>query len=307
MIGSPCHQNLSRPIARCLVWVMSCAFLASWLGNGGSFATVTVATDKTLSMGAAKKMVCGRTWPVWPDWQHLNDSSKAIYTTKSCELPPFLSREEMTQCLMGRKIYLIGNSIARQFAYHVPLLLGSEQDVPDRESQKKHCAKEFGSGGCSIDAPFDVKIRSFWFLYFNGKPSLGTIKETAVKKGGWEEDICGSYGVDECLQNNIFKEFQPQSSDLLIVRVGIIYMLFDPVEIQDVSSWRKNELRSFIRALDSNFNGTVVWMTESKLGQDLNKLGSDWYHAYQDRKIQLLDMEMIPIILKETNSTIYDG
>lgn len=256
---------------------------------------------------ADKKKLCGKTWPVFPEWHDINNPLNASYTTNSCKLPPFPSKESMTQCLKGRNVYLLGNSIARQYAYHVPLLLGSSSDVPDRESQKKHCAKEFGAGGCTIDAPFDVRVRNFWFLYLNGKPALEPVKATAVKKGGWEGDVCGSYGAKECLEKVVFKELGPRSSDILVLRIGIAYALYDPSEIQDISSWRKNELRSFIRVLNANFNGTVIWMTENKLGQNLGAIGSDWFHAYEDIKSQMLDMEMVPIILEDTNWTVYDG
>jgi hypothetical protein len=247
---------------------------------------------------------CGRTWPIWPKWHFVNDSSRSIYTTNSCILPPFPSKENMTQCLQGRNIYLLGNSIARQFAYHVPLLLGSTNDVPDRESQKKNCPKEIGAGGCSIDVSlFDLRVRSFWFLYWNGKPRVGVVPNTAVLKD-WEVDICGEKSTYDCIRDDVMLTNGSLTSDILVTNVGIIYTLLDPIGIHDVATWRKDELRVFIRVLNDSFNGTIVWMTQSKMSPTSE---GDWFHAYEDVRSQQLDSQVVPIILEETDWTIYDG
>jgi len=231
-----------------------------------------------------------------------------MYTTNSCRLPPFPSKEVMTRCLAGRKIFLLGNSIARQFAYHVPILLGSTEDVPDRQSQIENCPnKEFGRSGCLINAPFNVTVQTFWLLYWNGKPTIQVYKPTGVF-GNWGGDVCGTQGVVDCLEKTVFREFRSQASDLLLTNVGIIYTQLDPTGMrghQDLVSWREGELRSYIRALDNHFNGTVVWMTQSKMAA--SAAGRDWMHLYEDVRMQQLDADIVPIILKETNWLVYDG
>lgn len=154
-----------------------------------------------------------------------------------------------------------------------------------------------------------MTVRSFWFLYWNGKPTLSPATETSTLLP-WSDDVCGSNGITECLETIIFREYRSKPSDLLVANVGIIYALTDPMGIQDLSSWRKNEFRAFIRAVDLHFNGTIVWMTQSKHMADWNKprtvKENPWY-LYQDKRYQELDKEIVPIVLEETNWTIYDG
>ena len=73
-------------------------------------------------------------------------------------------------------------------------------------------------------------------------------------------------------------------------------------------SWRKSELRAFIRALDTSFNGIVVWMTLSKFIQQLNTAEECPFKLmHGNERFQELDSQLVPIILQETNWTIYDG
>lgn len=77
--------------------------------------------------------------------------------------------------------------------------------------------------------------------------------------------------------------------------------------MQDLASWHREELRAFIRALSSRFPGTVVWMTLSKLAQQEGHVGKDYRHLYEDARYQMLDAEIVPLILAETNWIVYDG
>lgn len=257
---------------------------------------------------------CRRTWPIIPKWHNLDNPDNATYTTASCELPhdnaaglPLsMSKEENSQCLAGRRIFLLGNSIARQFAYHVPLLLGSTGDVPDRESQKEHCPKAYGRGGCAIDAPFNVRVRSYWFLYFNGKPKGQVRPDNPRKETKWENDNCSinkfdSMALEDCLVTKVFEVEPTKESDLLVTNVGILYSMYDPAGVDDIWGWRVEELRTFIRTLDRVYKGTVVWMTQSK--QEHKSIEFTIY----DERAQMLDAQIVPIIQAETNWIIYDG
>jgi len=300
-------MNKKNTILMVSVLVLGILFLTS---NDGRLPTC-----KTPQVGhnlfTSDLLACGRTWPVTPEWRHLNDSSTATYTTNSCRLPPFPAKEEMTQCLTGRKVFLLGNSIARQFAYHVPILLGKTGDIPDRESQKKHCQKEYGGGGCAIDAPFNVTVRSFWVMYWNEKPTAALSNMTSWENS-WLPDICGPLGIAKCLQDVVFKEFQPQPWDFLVTSIGAMYALADPVGLNppDITSWRKHELRAFILELDKVFKGSVIWMTTSKF---VIHPGKPVYPPfpfillYGNARFKKLDAEIAPIIMEETNWTIYDG
>jgi len=259
-------------------------------------------TTTALHGDAGQLAPCSRTWPIWPEWGNTSDSSTRIYTTKSCQLPDSfpqgMTKEAMTACLQNRRLFLLGNSIACQFAYHVPLLLGQTGDVPDRESQKEHCPKAFGRGGCSIDAPYNVPVRSFWFLYWNGKPKLPINPQGSSHKK-WEPDICNALTVDDCLVNVVFQNQPTRPSDILVTNVGIIYTLSRPARLSNEVSeeeWWKAELRAYIAAIRRHFNGTVLWMSQSKITP-----ASDDYWA------QTLDEVAMPLILEETNWTVYDG
>ena len=256
---------------------------------------------------------CRRAWPFFPTWHNTSDSETAYFTVSNdtnpypCQMPPKLSKEDMTQCLQNRNIFLLGNSIARQFAYHVPILLGKTGEAPDLESQKAHCPKAYGGGGCSIDAPYNVTVRSFWFIYWNGKPKQQPLPESRIKPE-WENDVCGDLNIDDCLTQRIFHITKPSSSDILVTNVGIIYTLLDPSGVPDIHGWRVRQVRQFIRALNTYFPGTVIWMTGSKqLVQNPGNFRASFGFYYADERTRLLDLQITPIIQAVTNWTIYDG
>jgi hypothetical protein len=254
-----------------------------------------------------KNRFCSRTWPMWPVWNGTEDPKTATFTTETCSLPNFPTKEETTSCLANRRLFLLGNSIARQFACHAPLLLGHAGEAEDRKSQMKACPKEFGAGACSIDAPYNVSVRSHWFLYWNGRPRMPPRPDSRISPT-WERDCCGDFGVKECLEKVVFNDAATRSSDLLVTNVGIIYTLLDPSNMQNVWQWRVEHLRAFIQALDELFKGTVIWMTGSKQASSSQDVFTkDPAFFFADERTRRLDLEIMPIVLAETNWTIYDN
>ena len=74
-----------------------------------------------------------------------------------------------------------------------------------------------------------------------------------------------------------------------------------------MTTWRIQQLRAFIDALHNQFNGTVVWMTQSKQAtRDENNFHADSDHFFGDERTKRLDMEVIPVVQAETDWTIYD-
>ena len=70
-----------------------------------------------------------------------------------------LNRETIQKCIGARKVFILGNSVARQFAYHL-----SNSTVPSRADQKQLCPKhDLGGKGktCIVKADF-TDIISSW-------------------------------------------------------------------------------------------------------------------------------------------------
>jgi hypothetical protein len=66
--------------------------------------------------------------------------------------------------------------------------------------------------------------------------------------------------------------------------------------------------RAFIQALDELFKGTVIWMTGSKQASSSQDVFTkDPAFFFADERTRRLDLEIMPIVLAETNWTIYDN
>lgn len=61
------------------------------------------------------------------------------YFPKYCPTPNRFDEASSERCLKNRTVYVMGNSIARQFLFNTVEILGGE--AVDRENQKRYCPK----------------------------------------------------------------------------------------------------------------------------------------------------------------------
>jgi hypothetical protein len=227
---------------------------------------------------------CGRTWPIEGAW---NSSTFAPSNCNGQALP----QEQMLRCLRRRKVFALGNSIMRQFAFELPSYLFKEPTQP-RWEQKQVCPKEGSQPTlCSIHSTDgSVVVHDAWFLYLNGKPPYAR----ADTQGGaqWERDTCGERSARDCLEQLLANS---TTSDVLLVNPGIIYGISDPVGVPNVWKWRESEARAFISTVRAAFRGTVVWMTVTPMQSAEH--GFSCPNRYLQERSDRFNEEIMPVIL----------
>ena len=204
---------------------------------------------------------CGRTWPIRGAWSITNNEWR--YAPSNCEMAPLAApgaAAPLARCLENRRVFALGNSVARQFAFELPALINNVPRVSISE-QKVTCAKDtLNLERCVLDAGNGTIVRPLWFLHLNGWPGSGLelVRPDIYlnPKRGWEGDVCGTMPVEDCLRG-IFGDAPPES-DVLLFNIGIAYAIWDPAGVEDVRTWRLDAARAFIRALRATFRGTVV-------------------------------------------------
>ena len=176
-----------------------------------------------ITAAAASARHCGRTWPIAGAWSRT--SGTWSYRPSNCEMAPLAAAgagEPLAQCLAGRRVFALGNSVARQFAFELPTLIHNSSRMPIEE-QKVTCAKDaLDVERCVIETGYRTVVRPLWFLHLNGWPGGGLefVRPDIYlsPKRGWDGDVCGKLPTEECLRS-IFGE--SQASDVLLFNIGI--------------------------------------------------------------------------------------
>ena len=106
---------------------------------------------------------CMRGYPANGTW--LVTNSPPFYQPNDCPTMTSYDKEEVISCLRNRTIYVIGHSVARQFAFGLLSLMG-EDDV-DRANQKKLCLKGQQSTEKGYSCRFESKGVTVKYLYKN--------------------------------------------------------------------------------------------------------------------------------------------
>ena len=87
------------------------------------------------------------------------------WQTEGCINYPY-NQSAAYSCLKGRTIYVIGNSIARQYGFAIYQLLGGE--TYDRQQQKQSCLKSGLLWESCEQTYSDIKIKHLFLLYMDG-------------------------------------------------------------------------------------------------------------------------------------------
>lgn len=90
------------------------------------------------------------------------------FIPKYCPTPHRFDEASSQRCLKNRTVYVMGNSIARQFLFNTVEILGGE--AVDREDQKRYCPKietNWDSNSCHKEYK-DVRFKFLFFRYMDG-------------------------------------------------------------------------------------------------------------------------------------------
>lgn len=204
---------------------------------------------------------CSRTVPLHGTWNTSSaDIKEWTFTPRVHCNAAVVSNEQARSCLRDRRVFALGNSIARQFAFELPAVVDNAPVVA-RVDQKGLCSKtglapercetRFGDGSVAWSA---------WFLYFDGLPTRPAHPDSLIP--GWEVDTCGHLNVSDCVRS---LTEGASADDIMLTNVGIAYALWDPDSEEDVQAWRRAAVRNFIAGVNSVFPGTVVYMPVSPM------------------------------------------
>jgi hypothetical protein len=287
---------------------------------------------------------CGSTWPLRGSWLKQGDVNAWTFEPSACqqhpEQPPNSSSSSssttttttrvyaaLKTCLANRRVIILGNSIGRQFAFELPVLLDLQQRV-DRAQQKEQCLKSTGAR-CVLNVGQNTSVWSAWFLYWDNMHANVTHPPQAQPGGwrfwvkeGWEMDVCGRSSTIDCITGIIGSS---EESDVLILVIGISYALWDPVGVApwDLQSWRQHQIAKFADVLKTiHFKGTVVVITPTPMQSfpDIpffwDSSSPDWDSSstdhrrgnrYLQERIERYNEHVVPFILQNTNWHIFDA
>ena len=115
----------------------------------------------TLSVDTVEKRWCHRELPSNEgQWRE-----EAFWQTEGCENQIY-NQSAAYNCLKGRTVYVIGNSIARHYGFALYKLIGGE-DI-DRQHQKQNCLKNGLLWESCHQQLNDVKFKHLFLLYMDG-------------------------------------------------------------------------------------------------------------------------------------------
>ena len=254
---------------------------------------------------------CLRTFPVLGKYipSSLNFSNhhqvKKKFSPTNCNLQEYNTPHDIIQCLSGRQVFIIGNSVARHFAFHIAHVL-DKIGVVTREEEKKKCPKEIlgqiGGESCVFELENNIVIHNSWVLHFNGWP--GPIQgNLEASKPGWEQDVCGASSTYVCLDR--MGLFNASTSDILIFNMGIAFSLWDPVNVNgtEIRLWRQEQVRRFVQTIKSHFKGIVIYMDISPMRYD----GRSHYDKLLYIRSEIANKDIGDLIRQETDWFAYDS
>ena len=239
---------------------------------------------------------CLRSFPqegVWKD-------EPPYWRERGCPVQVFGSNSTQ-QCLKGRTVYVIGNSVARQAAFNMVAMLGGA--LVNRENQRDLCPKHDVAWGDSCHQEIGgVRIKYLYVAYMDGysyddrggfpffrfrevNNSTGDVNGRTGKVLNSSSIYAGTpdafgennvTGVDNCTRYPMKKCLMgffngTTSEDVLIFTLGMNYMLLNDsyyTEVPprgviriDTKAWLIDSALNFRDNLKATFNGTVFRVT----------------------------------------------
>lgn len=215
----------------------------------------------------------------WPYWQDDN-----------CPPTVHLSKDQIVQCLRNRTVFVMGNSIARQFGFTLAhMLTDHKHDEYSRHVQKQLCLKNvtnFLASKCKLDIE-GVHIRPMTMEYYDGvnytsRGGFPFTKNVPVYPAGQSpyntaydlvdlrseppllaRQDCGPMSMRTC-----YHEFFANSTrdDVLIFQIGLAYSYFGLNFTHpkiDKEKWLIHDVAAFRQHLEAVFKGTVFMLTMS--------------------------------------------
>lgn len=230
---------------------------------------------------------CIDTYPIKGEYKNKS------FVPENCRIN-YYSMPQKIDCLANRKVWMIGNSIARQYAFHlVNQAEETKHKVYSRKEEKQRCPKEskglFMHGSCSFHLPKNISILNSWIVYFYDNPD-----------NKWAQDICSSAQMktNECLHS--IGLFNSTKNDILIFNFGIVYALWDPPNVTDIPKWQRQRINSFIDYLSQHFKGTTIWMNVTPAKKD--QFGQNF-----DARVIEVNKRISNILLKNKKFKVFDN
>eukprot|EP01084_Bolivina_argentea_P102723 184012_1 len=215
-----------------------------------------------------------------------------------------------------RKVFFLGDSVLRNAAFG--LFCNIYWELNGRPCEEINIKSYCGSRTkkCQLDSLNGTEFFYYWFQYFNhpipselrainySTPGLrGIVNWLHMQLGHICESSDDLFG---CLNQSIFNGYQTEKHDVLIVRVGLQYILFNnenpakpnkylrPYLLKDWEHNLKHDLAIFIHVLSQRFNGIIlIWglVYESKMSTcryPFSRLGQ-YFHIANEIIHQTID------------------
>jgi len=203
--------------------------------------------------------------------------------------------EDAQKCMFNRTLYVLGNSIARQWAFSMVASLGGE--FVDRNNQKAECPKNALDWGDSCHQLYNgVTIKYLFLEWFDGYEykahaetggqfpyyykdmenktaghgSIGYSRPDKSQPGLWKSDNCGNKQTRDCLRAFFGDATPATSNDVVIFTLGMMYTMSHfqqevwtldtdkkPRFAVDTKAWMTESAKAFATHIDATFPGTV--------------------------------------------------
>ena len=184
-------------------------------------------------------------------------SDPPFFHASSCRAFAF-SAEQAHACLAGRRVFIIGNSVGRGYAFELRAML-ARAAAASREEQKEQCAKappeerDGHSQSCVFDAA-NVSVHYLWRQYLSEEPPW---------KPGGEGDFCTSTPIRECY-GRFFEA--SREGDILIFQQGLVYARYFSFQQSEgapmppaAAAAMQRDAREFIGYVGELVRGGVGW------------------------------------------------
>ena len=147
-----------------------------------NFKTVSLCSSLVLILVLIQKYAqagndrCQRIFPQQGVW---SDENPSHWQDNDCPESVHFDHDAIVSCLHGRKVYIVGNSIARGqgFALGRMSTKHGSNIMISRQDQKKLCSKnvtDFRSSKCVLHSDGNVTIHPMTMEFFDGNDYTGT-------------------------------------------------------------------------------------------------------------------------------------
>lgn len=225
------------------------------------------------------QFACRRTLPT----EGIFIAESPFYVPKYCPKPKHFDEHSAAHCLRNRTVYVMGNSLGRQYLFNLVEILGG--DKVDREEQKKLCPKlstNWDANSCHTD----LKGVNFKYLFFKfmdgfdyhkrgGFPFLTTSPDTHINTvnklpshandfnppADHGMDNCNEQEVTHCLRN-FFHD--AKKDDILIFSLGFAYCE-QRTKLVDYEAWLRASASAFRTNINRIFPGTIFHVNNADI------------------------------------------